>query len=320
MTSTCSPGSAFCDGYYNPRANSTPCVRGARPINGHGFRHALACTCTCAPPPHPRGPPRVRRHAHGDAAHLASRGSSSAFRCRRPGRVSFDLVPGSTRTTRRDGAGKSTLIKCLAGVHQPDREGSSSRTTGEPPRHRGRRAARHRHHPPGVQPGHPAQRGRERDARTSAAGCGCRQDRRDEPPGHHRDVARRARDRPADSRFQLGRRSPAARRKRQGTQPRRSHPHHGRADGRARRRRGRQAAEPDERAALAGCGHHLHLPPPRRDPAHRRQGDRAARRTVHHHGARLDIDRRTGPADGRPVDRRPVPKGARRGRRDAAGG
>src|SRR3954465_10447207 len=113
---------------------------------------------------------------------LALRGLSKTF----PGtialdRVDFDVRPGEVHALiGQNGCGKSTLIKVLAGYHQPD-PGTEIRLAGEPgagarlgggaggaagpDRGTQRRPALRA---PGPRPGRDAHRGREPDARARA--------------------------------------------------------------------------------------------------------------------------------------------------------
>ena len=96
---------------------------------------------------------------------------------------------------------------------------------------------------------------------------------------------------------------------------------HGRAVGDPRRRRDRDAVRRRPPAHRRGRRRRLHLPSPRRDPAHRQPRDGARRRP--HDGDRAagdDADRRARRAHGRPQGRAALPRRARSGRTAAARG
>ena len=130
---------------------------------------------------------------------------------------------------------------------------------------------------------------------------------------------RRARPRPGH-RGTVDRR-PADHRDRQGHLARRAGAHHGRADRRTERRRGRATLRGRPQPARRGPRAAVHLAPLRRGLRAVRHRHRDARRLVHrHHPIAETTRRRARPPDGRPRCDRPVPQAARRDRRGRAGG
>ncbi len=127
-------------------------------------------------------------------------------------------------------------------------------------------------------------------------------------------AARRAH-RPASPRARPLDRRPAGRRDRQGHLPRRPAAHHGRAHGRAERRRGRAPLRRRPFAARRGPRAGLHQPPLRRGLRPVRHRHRDARRRLHRHAHhRRDVVRADGLPDGGPRGGRPVPEDAGRDR------
>ena len=222
-----------------------------------------------------------------------------------------------------NGAGKSTLIKCVSGAVEPTRGRDPRRRRAAPGRRPGRLdQARRRDDLPGARPRRGPDRDPERVPRPRAAPRPAAGPRGDEEADGRAARAARPREHPARrARPRAAPRRPAGRLDRPRALARHQGPDHGRAVGDPRRRGGRDAVR--RRPAPQGRGRrgHLHLPPPRRDPADRRPRHRALRRAHRRHRppgrhAAGRARRAHGRPQGRPA--LPRPRGRDR-RRDAVG-
>ena len=219
--------------------------------------------------------------------------------------VSFDLYGGEAHAlVGENGAGKSTIVKMLAGVHRPDAgtlelDGVPIELT-TPGRRQG---GRDRGDLPGAHAlPRSVRRGEHRDG---PAATGSFQNHRPRGDDQARPSSSSARlgvaiepSRPA--RGSVDRR-PAAGRDREGAVRGRPGGGDGRADRRAHRGRGRAVVRGRAVAARRRCRAGLHLAPVRGDHRAVRAGDDHARRQarLHRSGQRGQC-RRDGPPDGRP--------------------
>ena len=233
--------------------------------------------------------------------------------------VSLELQAGEVLALLgENGAGKSTCVKLLAGVHRPDTgRGRAGRGAGplHAPLDAQRRGVAVMHQHPGLFPDLERRREPASSATSRPIGLGLLDRARMRAggapapgDGRPRLPTRRAAAAAAQLRAAAGRDRP-------GALGQRTRADHGRAYRRPVPARGRPAVRRGRPAAPAGRGDDVRRPPHGGDLPGRRPGDGAARRPAGRHGAdRRDAARARRQPDGRPGARRHVP-GARRRRR-----
>ena len=226
--------------------------------------------------------------------------------------VALRLYPGQvTALVGENGAGKSTIVKILTGIYQPD--AGTIALDGRPARFptaaRGLRRRRHRHPPGDRALRRPVGRREHLLGHAPRTRLGLIDWARMNDDGAHDARPRRRRDRPARAAARPRHRQQAPRRRRPRAVDRRPRRHHGRADRRAVAQGDRRALRAGREAQGRGQGDPLHQPQVRRDLPHRRPLHRVPRRPDGRRGA--DGRGRRGRArhpDGRPLDRHHLPQ------------
>ena len=214
--------------------------------------------------PDPAGMPEAAG-AHPSTPVLALHGATKSFGAvRAVTDGTIDLYAGEAHAlVGENGAGKSTMVKILAGVYQPDSgELLIDGDAGQPAQPGRGPARRDRGHLPGAHPvPRPERRGEHLHGPPAAAGRAA-----DRPAPDARGLRRpvrpaRGQARPGPHQPRAVHRGPADRRDRQGPVAGRPGHRHGRAHRGPVRCRGRPAVRRGRHAALRRRGGPVHLPP-----------------------------------------------------------